>query len=109
MSTMNSYNKLDEFTILVIKTIKSIPEGKVATYGQIAHFCGKPKGARQVSRILHSCSQKYSLPWHRVINSQGKISLTGLNGDLQAKFLEKENIELNSNYKIDLKKYQANF
>jgi methylated-DNA-protein-cysteine methyltransferase-like protein len=106
---MNSYNKLDEFTILVIKTIKSIPEGKVATYGQIARFCGKPKGARQVSRILHSCSQKYGLPWHRVISSKGIISLPGKHGELQAHLLKNENVELKSNYKIDLKKYQANF
>lgn len=104
---MNDYPNLSEFTILVIKAIKSIPEGKVATYGQIAKYCGKANGARQVSRILHSCSKKYNMPWHRVINSKGKISLSGENGEIQYQLLKEESIAINSKYEIDLRKHQV--
>ncbi len=55
--------------------IRAIPRGKVATYGQIAALAGNPRGARQVARVLHSCSETAGLPWHRVINSRGGISL----------------------------------
>ncbi len=68
---------MTEFTENVIKIIKSIPNGKVMTYGQIANCAGNPWGSRQVSRILHSLTIKYDLPWHRVINSKGEISLKG--------------------------------
>jgi len=64
---------LQEFTQNVINAIQQIPCGKVCTYGRIAALAGNPRGARQVSRILHSMTLKYNLPWHRVINSTGKI------------------------------------
>ena len=68
------------FSEHVIDIIKAIPPGKVASYGQIAMLAGNPRGARQVSRLLHSSSEKYSLPWHRVVSSTGKISLQGSGG-----------------------------
>lgn len=74
------------------------------TYGQIAAYAGNPRGARQVSRILHSMSEKYNLPWHRVINSKGIISLTGEPGFIQGELLSQEGIEV-LNKKIDLKKH----
>ena len=64
-----------EFTRRVIAIIQNIPKGMVSTYGTIALLAGKPNGARQVSWILHSSSKKYNLPWHRVVNAKGKISL----------------------------------
>ncbi|MDR2878684.1 MAG: MGMT family protein, partial [Fusobacteriales bacterium] len=63
---------MNDYTKKVIKIIKSIPNGKTMSYGDIAKTAGKNRGAREVSRILHSCSEKYGLPWHRVVNSQGK-------------------------------------
>ena len=65
---------VSEFTKKVLVQIKSIPSGKVATYKQIAELAGKPQGSRGVAWILHSCSTRYKLPWHRVLNSKGKIS-----------------------------------
>ncbi len=95
-----------DFTQEVIKIIKNIPLGKVLTYGKIAKLAGNPRAARQVSWLLHSSTKKYNLPWHRVINSQGKIALKSQNGkDYQKILLEKEGIELTKNNKIDLKKY----
>ncbi|MCF6318084.1 MAG: MGMT family protein [Proteobacteria bacterium] len=93
------------FTIEIIKIIRSIPAGKVASYGQVALYAGNHRGARQVSRTLHTCSKKYNLPWHRVINSQGKISLTGEKFELQYGLLKEEGIEFGLNNTINFKKY----
>lgn len=97
---------MTDFTREVIDIIRAIPYGKVMTYGQIALYANNPRGARQVSRILHSMSTSYNLPWHRVINSQGTISLTGEAGFIQATLLSEEGITV-KNKKIDLSIYQA--
>jgi methylated-DNA-protein-cysteine methyltransferase-like protein len=95
------------FTEQVIEIIRSIPYGKVMTYGQIAVYAGNPRGARQVSRILHGMTEKYQLPWHRVINSKGGISLTGEAGFLQTQMLLDEGIIV-KNRQINLQIYQYN-
>lgn len=95
------------FTEQVIKIIQQIPAGKVMTYGQIAKVAGSPRAARQVVRILHSMSEKYKLPWHRVINSKGEI---GLKDDelfmVQKLSLESEGIHFQSKNSINLNRYQ---
>ena len=97
---------LNEFTKKVIHIIKSIPRGNVLTYGSIAALAGKPGGARQVSWILHSSSRKYNLPWHRVINSSGKISLKHpLDYQRQKNLLAAEGIEFSLKDVIELKEY----
>jgi methylated-DNA-protein-cysteine methyltransferase-like protein len=96
---------MTEFTKLVIEIIQNIPYGKVMTYGQIAAVAGNPRGARQVSRILHSMTEKHQLPWHRVLNSQGSISLTGEFGQTQKQLLMQEGIVFHQK-KLDLKTYQ---
>ena len=83
--------------------IKKIPNGKVATYGQIAAMAGNPQAARQVVRILHSSSKKDRLPWHRVINSKGTISLEpGFGYEEQKTLLIREGIEFDKRDAIDL-------
>ncbi len=90
----------------VVKVIKKIPRGKVATYGQIAALAGSPRAARQVVRALHTSSDKEKLPWHRVINSNGKISLKPNSGyEIQKAMLEDEKIVFKADDSIDLKKY----
>lgn len=93
------------FTQRVVHIIKNIPSGKVCTYGYIAEMAGNPRGARQVAWILHSSSQKYDLPWHRVINSKGKISLKGDKYKMQKQLLEKEGVIFDSNDVIDFEQY----
>jgi len=93
------------FTLEVIKIIQSIPAGKVASYGQIAIYAGNHRGARQVSRTLHTCTKKYNLPWHRVINSQGKISLKSKAYEMQYEMLKQEGIEFGLNNVIDFEKF----
>jgi len=96
-------------TEIVIRLIKSIPKGKVATYGQIARLTGYTNGARQVVRILHTCSEKHRLPWHRVVNAKGEIALSLYCGaDEQKSLLEAEGIAFIDEYKIDLSKHLWN-
>ena len=95
-----------KFSHRVKQLIKAIPHGKVATYGQIASQAGNSRAARQVAWILHSCSEKEGLPWHRVINSKGRISLPPQGGhEIQKKLLELEGIEFKENGSIDLDKF----
>ena len=63
----------------ILEVIALIPYGKVATYGQIAKLAGIPKHARLVGYVLKHLDKESSIPWHRVINSQGKISVMRIN------------------------------
>lgn len=97
---------LSPFSRQVIDLIHAIPAGCVATYGQIATLAGDPRGARQVARILHSMSQREKLPWHRVVNQRGKISLrTGCGCAEQTLLLLSEGINFDADERIDLQKY----
>lgn len=98
--------KDNNFTSLAISLIQRIPRGKVATYGQIADLAGNRRGARMVVRILNSSSEKYDLPWHRIVNRNGQISLPRGNGyELQKELLEKEGVVFGSEDTIDLRRY----
>ena len=102
--------ELTEFSRRVITLIRQIPEGHVATYGQIARLAGSPRGARQVVRLLHSSSHTYSLPWHRVINRQGRISLASGEGlEEQAALLQSEGILVSPEGSINLAAYLHSF
>ncbi len=96
---------LHPFTMRVLRAVKAVPRGKVATYGLIACLSGNPRAARQVSRILHSCSERHELPWHRIINAQGGISLTGDGGALQRALLEAEGVTFSHAGFIDLQRH----
>lgn len=97
---------LTEFSQQIIKLIQAIPKGKVATYGLIAELAGNPQGARQVGWILHSSTQKYKLPWHRVIKAGGKLSFPASSTAYlrQKELLEQEGIVF-LNGRVDLKIY----
>lgn len=92
----------------VYELVRSIPAGRVATYGQIASLLGKPRGARLVGWALNVCPS--NVPWQRVINHQGMISIENLRAskDLQAKLLKNDGVEVifkQNNYWVDLKNY----
>ena len=59
----------------VWKVVQDIPEGNVLTYGEVARLSGNPRYARRVSQALRWAPKGMALPWHRVINAQGKISI----------------------------------
>lgn len=90
----------------VFTALAEVPPGTVVTYGQLARLAGLPNGARQVGRILGNLPRDTQLPWHRVINAAGKISL-GLESPgfkRQKARLQREGIVFNNN-RVSLKKY----
>ncbi|WP_321401845.1 MGMT family protein [Maridesulfovibrio sp.] len=94
------------FTERVIRIIKAIPEGQVCSYGKVAALAGNPRAARQVVRILHNSSKKEELPWQRVVNREGLISLKkGQGYERQRELLEREGIEFCLDGSIDLDAY----
>ena len=98
--------KRSEFTQRVIDVISSIPFGRVTTYGAVAAAAGNPRGARVVVWVLNSSSEREDLPWHRVINSKGGISLKpGYGFELQKQLLESERIVVSDEGYINLDKY----
>ena len=86
--------------------VRQIPKGRVATYGEIAKLSGLVGKSRLVGYALHNLPPNSNIPWHRVINSKGKISLPKKNGKYaqQKKLLSKERIII-KNEKIDFNKY----
>jgi len=88
----------------VYDLVRLIPCGKVAAYGQIARWLGWPRGARTVGWALRSLHEGTDVPWHRVINAQGRISLRG-DGGLQRALLEAEGVIFDKAGKIDMKTY----
>ena len=92
-------------------TVKRIPRGRVATYGQIAALAGMPRHARQAGYALAATPANKKIPWHRVINAQGKISLRlkhwdSGSDDLQRILLEAEGVLFDSHGKVDLKRFR---
>jgi len=101
--------KSDSFSDRVKRLIAGIPAGKVATYGQIAACAGNHRASRQVAWLLHSSSRKDKLPWHRVINGRGGISLPiGGGYEEQKMLLEAEGVTVDQKGRVDLKTYLWN-
>ncbi len=86
----------------VYQVLNQIPRGKVASYGQVAALAGMPSHSRLVGRILSNLPRGTRLPWHRVINSQGRI--TNPDPARQLARLEAEGITL-INGRVSLKTY----
>jgi len=96
-----------EFERRAKEVIRSIPRGKVATYAQVATLAGNYKGARQVARVLHSSLDKDRLPWQRVINSRGGISLKRGHGfEEQKRLLIREGVRVDRLGRIELDSFQ---
>ena len=91
---------------IIYESIKKIPKGKVTTYGDIARLCGLLNCSRIVGYALRSLPEDSGIPWHRVVNSEGRISfpLNSSDYQMQRKLLEAEGIVFSKN-KIDLIKY----
>jgi methylated-DNA-protein-cysteine methyltransferase-like protein len=97
---------MTEATGRIIKAIRAVPRGKVSCYRDIALAAGLPNGARQVARALHSMSEKYRLPWHRIIRADGFIALESCQGmELQTEMLRAEGVEVSKTGWIDLARY----
>ena len=89
----------------VIKIVKNIPFGRVTTYGTVALLANSPRAARMVAGILHN--EEEFLPWQRIINRHGFISIRGCKYDknFQKKLLEAEGVDVSKDFMIDLDRY----
>ena len=100
MITMNTFEKIYE-------VVKTIPEGKVSTYGQVAVLAGDPRWARVVGYALHVNPEPGIIPCHRVVNREGKVAPGFAFGGegVQRQLLETEGVVFESDGRIDLSKY----
>ena len=84
--------------------VERIPRGKVASYGTIARVSGLPGQARLAGYALHNLPPGTGIPWQRVINARGRISLPGRRGEEQECLLKREGIEFTRGV-IDMVKF----
>ena len=91
----------------VYEFLKTIPRGKVVTYGQIAQYLGNKNLSRVVGNILHNNPDPSNYPCHRVVNSKGQVASNFAfgGGVMQRRLLEQEGIVFEPDGSIDLKKY----
>ncbi|KHT63437.1 MGMT family protein [Photobacterium gaetbulicola] len=97
---------MDDFASQIYTQVHQIPHGKVATYGDIAKFAGFPGYARQVGRLMATLPDGSTLPWHRVVNAKGEISLTGLDLQRQRRKLLDEGVEVSDAGRLKLSRYR---
>lgn len=97
---MNTFEKIYE-------VVKNIPEGRVATYGQVAFLAGNPRWSRVVGYALHNNPEPNVIPCHRVVNREGRLAPSfAFGGDeIQRQLLESEGITFEPDGRVDLKKY----
>ncbi|SMY31941.1 MGMT family protein [Photobacterium andalusiense] len=97
---------MDDFSNQIYSQVHQIPFGRVSTYGDIAKFAGYPGYARHVGRLMATLPEGSTIPWHRVINSQGRISLTDDALLRQIAALRAEDIEVSDNGRLVLRYYR---
>ena len=99
---------MSEFKEKVIKVVLGIPRGQVASYGQVAVYVGIPRGARQVGWILNGLEGNTPVPWWRVVNNKGRISIKGSRYSAfeQKNLLENEGIPISKDLIFEIEKYR---
>ena len=92
----------------IYRIVQRIPRGRVATYGQVAALAGFRGHARQVGYALHALPESRRIPWQRVVNARGEISLRARsdNDRLQRILLEEEGVRFAQSGRIDLDRYR---
>jgi len=89
----------------IIRAVESIPRGKVASYGQVAALAGLPRRARLVGRVLANLPSGSGVPWYRVVNARGEISLQGQSAARQRRLLAAEGVTFTASGRIDLRRH----
>jgi methylated-DNA-protein-cysteine methyltransferase related protein len=106
LAAVPSGKELAGYQERVFEIVRRVPAGRVMTYGQLAGFLGEGYTPRTVGFVMHNADD--TVPWHRVINSQGACS-TGrvlLPPDKQQRLLEAEGVEFNAKGRCDLARYR---
>lgn len=99
-----------EAELKILRVIRRIPPGFVLTYGKVAEAAGLPRRARLVGQVLSRSPLADDVPWHRVVNAAGRISLRGGEGPrLQARRLTAEGVAVNSRGRIKLDEHLWEF
>jgi methylated-DNA-protein-cysteine methyltransferase related protein len=90
----------------IYAVVRRIPRGRVATYGQIADLAGLPGHARQVGYALHALPDASAVPWHRVLNAAGGVSLRAVPGAelTQRQLLEREGVPFDLRGRVPLER-----
>ncbi|HZB27030.1 MAG TPA: MGMT family protein [Gemmatimonadales bacterium] len=88
----------------IYDVVRRIPRGHVATYGQVATLAGLAGHARQVGYALHALPDGTGVPWHRVVNASGRISVRAVPGAelVQQQLLEREGVRLDARGRVPL-------
>ena len=88
----------------IYAVVRRIPPGRVATYGDVAALAGTPGRARQVGWALHALDAESDVPWQRVINARGEVSLRGepAAARVQRALLESEGVVFGREGRVDL-------
>lgn len=91
----------------VYENLKTVPSGKITTYGILAKMCGNARMSRQVGWALHVNPDNSKIPCHRVVNREGFLSGGFAFGgiEVQKMLLEKEGVEVSEDFRVDLTKY----
>ncbi len=89
----------------VYAVVRRVPSGRVASYGQIARIVGPGCHARLVGYALAGLTEGTDVPWQRIVNGQGRISLPGRGGELQQRLLTAEGIRFDTHGRIDLARH----
>jgi len=93
----------------IYSVVARIPRGRVATYGQVARLAGLAGHARLVGYALSALAEGSRLPWHRVVNAKGRISVRGDGGPMatvQRLRLERERVRFDAAHSIDLDRFR---
>jgi len=92
----------------IYAVVRRIPRGRVATYGQIAFLAGLAGHARQVGYALAALGPESRVPWHRVINAQGRVSPRALPGwdGVQRQLLRREGVRFDREERVSLERFQ---
>jgi methylated-DNA-protein-cysteine methyltransferase related protein len=98
---------MGEFRSRVAAVVRGVPAGRVASYGDVAAAVGRPGAARAVGRVLRSLPDGADVPWWRVINGRGVVSIprSGLAAGLQRTLLEGEGIEFDEAGRVDMTRF----
>jgi methylated-DNA-protein-cysteine methyltransferase-like protein len=89
----------------IYAVVRRVPRGRVASYGLVARVVGAGCGARTVGYALAATPEESNVPWQRIVNRAGRVSLPGLGGEVQRALLEAEGIVFDALHRIDMARF----